>query len=42
MKTKEENLREAKIFFESLKTDKKSQVFPEEKLNLKLFKKLHM
>ena len=40
MQSKQKNLREAKITFESLKTDKKGVLFSEEKLNLKLFKKL--
>ena len=40
MESKQKILQEAKIIFESLKTDEKSVLFSEEKLNLKLFKKL--
>ena len=40
MESKQKIVQEAKIIFESLKTDEKSVLFSEEKLNLKLFKKL--
>ena len=40
MESKQKILQEAKIIFESLKTDEKSVLVSEEKLNLKLFKKL--
>ena len=40
MKSKQKILQKAKIIFESLKIDEKSVLFSEEKLNLKLFKKL--
>ena len=39
MESKQKILHEAKINFESLKTEKKSVLFSVEKLNLKLFKK---
>ena len=40
MKSEQKILQKAKIIFESLKTDEKSVLFSEEKINLKLFKKL--
>ena len=40
MESKQKNLQEAKTIFESLKTNEKSVLFCEEKLNFKLFKKL--
>ena len=40
MESKQKILQEAKIIFESLKTDEKNVLFSEEKLNLKLFVKL--
>ena len=40
MESKQKILQEPKTIFKSLKTDKKSVLFSEEKLNLKLFKKL--
>ena len=45
MENKQKNLQEAKTIFESLKTNEKSVLFSEEKLNFKLFKNkknLHM
>ena len=40
MKSKQKILQKAKIIFVNLKIDEKSVLFSEEKLNLKLFKKL--
>ena len=38
--SKQKILQDAKAIFESLKTDEKSVLFSEEKISLKLFKKL--
>ena len=40
MESKQNNLQEAKIIFEILKTDEKKVLFSKEKFNLELFKKL--
>ena len=40
LKSKVKTLQEAKNMFENLKTDEKSVLFSEEKLSLKLLKKL--
>ena len=40
MESKQKKLQKAKTIFQSLKTNEKSLLFSEEKLNFKLFKKL--